>query len=280
MKFKPFSKKYNFKSEVLIKKFPRYLYNPIGNWLWKVLNSANVAATNDSAFQHSHRRYLKTEFVNRLQIFFREEFPLYWNESLTFILESPDRTSNFLALCLQNFADSKDANELEYILSQGGSGFEVVKTDKSASDYQRGMYDLMERVNPLIKKQAQTIIDSDKLIYEAWNYCYSRNPDYEKVVSRCSDFLENFIGKIYFPKDPKPQLKKFVYAFETKPTILNYKGSSIVSPKNTLTNLLKNASDIRGQHTKGKGRKPTKEEAEFVLHTTIYIWNLHQTKIL
>ena len=28
----------------------------------------------------------------------------------------------------------------------------------------------------------------------------------------------------------------------------------------------------------GKGKKPTKEEAEFVLHTVIYIWNLHQSK--
>jgi len=43
-----------------------------------------------------------------------------------------------------------------------------------------------------------------------------------------------------------------------------------------LTSLLKEASNNRGQHTKGKGRIPTKNEAEFVLNTTILVWNLHQ----
>jgi hypothetical protein len=99
---------------------------------------------------------------------------------------------------------------------------------------------------------------------------------YEKVVSRSCDFLEKFLGTKYFPQDPKPQLKKFVHAFEADPSKLSYKGDSLVKPKSGITSLLREASDIRGQHTQGKGRKPTRQEAEFVLHTTIYVWNLHQ----
>lgn len=277
MKFKPFGAKYSFDSDALIRNFPGYFYGPIGDWLWKVLNSANVVDVNSLAYAPSHRRYIKSQFLNELQVNFREKFPHYWSEALPYIFENPGRTANILALCLQNFADQDDADELEQILSKGGSAYEVMKTDKDASEYDRGPYDLMERVSPTVKKQAEVILNEDELMREAWNYCYSRNPDYEKVVSRSCDFLENFLGEIYFPKDKKPQLKKFVHTFEKRPSMLNYKGSSIVDPKNNLTDLLRNASDIRGQHTRGKGRKPTKEEAEFVLHTTIYIWNLHQS---
>lgn len=278
MKFKPFGEKYSFSSDTLIKNFPRYFYDPIDNWLWRVLGSANVVDVSYDDYVTGHKKYIKPSFLNQLQIHLREEVPQYWSEALPYIFENPDRTANLIALCLQNFADADDANELEYILSTGGSGYEVMKTDKDASEYDKGVYDLIERVNPIVKKQAQTILEQDELIKDAWNFCYSRNPDYEKVVSRSCDFLENFLGGIYFPKDPKPQLKKFVFALENDPSKLSYKGVSIVDPKSSLTSLLKNASDIRGQHTKGKGRKPTKEEAEFVLHTTIYIWNLHQSK--
>lgn len=278
MKFKPFGEKYSFDSDSLIEDFPRYFHDPIGDWLWKVLNSANVVDVDYQAFASRHKKYIKSSFLNKLQIYFREEFPHYWSEALPYIFENPNRTANLLALCLQNFADQDDADELEHILSKGGSAYEVMKTNKDASEYDKGAYDLMKRVSPAVKKQAELVLEEDELMREAWNYCYSRNPDYEKVVSRSCDFLENFLGQVYFPRDKKPQLKKFVYAFEKDASNLSYKGSSIVRPKNNLTDLLKNASDIRGQHTRGKGRKPTKEEAEFVLHTTIYIWNLHQSK--
>jgi len=278
MKFKPFSQKYSFSSDVLTKEFPGYFEDPIDGWMWKILNSANVVDFNYDAYQISHRKYIKSAFLNRLQIYFREELPQYWGEASRFIFENPERTANFLSLCLQNFADQDDADELEYILSTGGSAYEVVRTDKEASEYDKGVYELVERVSQVVKKQAEIILAEDELMQEAWNYCYSRSPDYEKVVSRSCDFLENFLGKVYVPNDKKPQLKKFVHEFEEKPSKLKYKGASIVDPKSNLTDLLKNASDIRGQHTKGKGRKPTKEEAEFVLHTTIFIWNMHQTK--
>lgn len=275
MIFKPLGNRYNYSPDVLVKSFPDYFYSPIDDWLWKVLNSAGAVDVSDS-YIDSSKRYIKTVFLNRLQIYFREVFPQYWKEAFPFIFQDPDRLSNFLAFCLQNFADGDDATELEYILSQGGSGFGVIKTQKDASEYTKGVYDLVERVGTTVKEQSAKALDDNEILMAAWIYCYSRNPDYEKVVSRSCDFLESFLGKKYFPTDPKPQLKKFIHSFEEHPALLDYKGNSIVKPKSNLTSLLKEASDIRGQHTAGKGRKPTKQEAEFVLHATIFIWNLHQ----
>lgn len=276
MKFNPFGKKYDFSQETLMKSFPEYFVDPIDTWLWNVLHSANIAEISNGYYSTGDRRYLTTDFINRTQIFLREVIPQHWNDFIKYIFNDADRTANILALCLQNFADADDAVRLEVILSQGGSGYEVTKTNKEASEYAKGVYDLIDRVSPVVRNQASKALNDNEILRDAWVYCYSRNPDYEKVVSRSCDFLESYLGKIYFPKDGKPQLKKFVHAFEQTPGILNYKGDTVVDPKSTVTSLLKEASNIRGQHTNGKGRVPTKQEAEFVLHTTIYIWNLHQ----
>lgn len=274
MRFKPFGSKYSFAKDVLVRDFSGFMHQPIANWLWKVLETSDIAK---SGIGYGGRGpYIESGFHNQLQIEFREVFPDSWKELLIFILSDTNRTANFLALCLQNFAYGENAVELEYILSQGGSAYEVIRTDKNTSEYVRGGYDLAERVSSVVKSQSEIALNNNELLSEAWNFCYSRNPDYEKVVSRCCDFLEKYLRDIYFPNDPKPQLKKFVHAFEEKPDVLSYKGDDIVEPKSILTSLLKKASDIRGQHTGGQGLKPEKQEAEFVLHTTIYIWNLHQ----
>jgi len=275
MKFQPFGSRYDFSKGVLIKNFPDYMRTTIENWLWKLLKGVYVAKMSEHYLTRG-RRYLESSFLNDMQIQFREVFPQLWNEAIRFIFLDQDRTANFLALCLQNYAKAEHASELERILSQSGSGYEVTKTVKGASEYSRGVYDLVERVSPVVKEQSEKALSDNAILEEAWKYCYSRNPDYDKVVSKSCDFLEGFLGKRYFPKDPKPQLKKFVHAFEQTPELLSYNGDSIVNPKSNLTSLLKEASNIRGQHTAGKGRQPTKEEAEFVLHTTILIWNMHQ----
>lgn len=272
MQFKPFGKRYSFSKEVLIRDFPGYMQEPIRNWFFSTLEYTDVLELE----YNGHSYYLKDYFKDNLQLHFREEFPKKWNSFVDFVLFDSDRTANFIALCLQNYAMASDALSLELVLLQGGSAFGVKKINPSADEYKRGVYDLIERVSPIVREQSESAIESNQLLNDAWIYCYSRNPDYEKVVTKACDFLESFLGKKYFPKDTKPQLKKFVHAFELTPGILDYKGNSIVNPKNRLTDLLEEASNIRGQHTGGQGRVPTKEEAEFVLHTTILIWNLHQ----
>lgn len=271
MKFKPFGSKYVYDKAVLVRNFPDYMRPTIANWLYDVLRYSVIDENRYSSY-----RAINQSFQHSLHIEFRETFPNDWGDFIKFVFADDERLCNVLALCLQNYANKMQADYLEYVLSQGGSAYEVACTDEKATEYAKGVYDLSERVPTTIKTQSEAALTDNDLLLEAWNSCYSHNPDYEKVVSRACDFLEDFLGKIYFPKDPKPQLKKFIHAFEDDPSKLTYKGDALVEPKSTLTSLLREATNIRGQHTKGKGRKPTKQEAEFVLHTTIYIWNLHQ----
>ena len=275
MKFKPFTKTFDFTGDPLNENYPEYLHEPIAQWIYRLLKD-NDLGYNEYTTLNSSITQVDRAFVDRLQTLFRMRLPGKISGFTGVILSSTDLTSNFLALMLQNYAKGADAARLETILADGGLAFAVEKTNKNASEYDTSVYDLVMRVPEVVKIQSSKALNNNELLQESWSYCYARNPDYEKVVSKCCDFLEGYLGRKYFPSDPKPQLKKFIHSFQEKPSTLNYKGSSIVRPKDSITNLLELATNIRGQHTQGKGRKPTKDEAEFVLHTTIYIWNLHE----
>ncbi len=273
MKFKPFGKKYDFDNSVLVRDFPVFMHNPLSDWIADVLNTTNGVVEIDSYYNY---RYIVSSVHNNFQLILREKVPNKLHDFISFALEDSDRTANVLTLLLQNFADERDAQNLSKILEVSGSAYDVFKSEKDASEYDKGAYILIERVDKIVNEVSKTALESSSLLSDAWKYCYSRSPDYEKTVTRVCDFLESFLGKIYFPNDPKPQLKKFIHSFEENPVVLAYKGDTIVTPKNLLTNLLKEVSNIRGQHTEGKGRQPTKDEAIFVLHTSILIWNLHK----
>ncbi len=148
-----------------------------------------------------------------------------------------------------------------------------VVVSKIREFFDKGNADLVERVPTIIREASESAINGEVQLREAWASCYSVNPDYEKTVSKCCDVLEKIWRDKYFPKDPTPNIAKFVASFKTDASKLSYKGSSIADPKNLLTNLAEKFSSIRGQHTAGTGRAPTKEEAEFVLHYSIFVWN-------
>ena len=275
MTFKPFSKKYDFVKVTLIKDFPSYLHDPIGDWLWKLLCSVDVVNIDDS-YMTSGKRYVKSSFINNLQIDFREEFPRHWNQFVPFLFSDSDRICNFLAYCLQHFTDQDYANRLEYILSQGGSGYGVIKTDNKASEYDKGVYSLVDRVADSVVNQSKKALSDNELLMEAWVSCYARNHDYEKVVIKCQNFLEDFLRDTYEPSNTKPQLGKLVGNLKNSVIKLDFKGDSIISDKKDILSLIDNIPQFRGMHTAGTGKTPTREEAEYVLHTTIYVWNLHQ----
>jgi hypothetical protein len=222
------------------------------------------------------KKYVKQNFINNLQIIFREEFPQYWGEFYGFIYSDVDRLCNFLAYCLQNFADADDAIRLEYILSQGGSGYAVLKVDQDASEYQKGVYDLVDRVSEVVQSESQNAISSNDQLMKAWLHCYSRTPDYEKVVIESQNFLEHFIRDTYEPGNTKPQLGKLVGNLKTSTNKLKFKGDTVINDKKSLLDLISNIANYRGMHTAGTGKKPSRQEAEYILHTTIYFWNLHQ----
>lgn len=218
---------------------------------------------------------ISADFANRLNILFREQFPTKWSELLIFLFCDKDRIINFIAFCLQNIATTQDANELEMILADGGSAWTVTNTFPEPHEYQYGDFDLTSRVPSVVESASQSALDENGLLKEAWVACYSKNPDYEKAVSKCVDFLEGMFKKHYFPKIVKPNLTLFVNDFEQNPSVLNFKGSSLLNPTSAMTILAKTFVSVRGQHTSGQGRIPTKEEAEFVLHYTIFCWNMH-----
>lgn len=270
MIFKPVTETYKFNDDELISIYPEYIRRPLATWIKFLLWRLNFVSNGS----HHHGGNIDIDFINKLNLHLRAVFPLTFNNFLEFIFEDNDRTTNFLGICLQNYATKKSADSLEDILSTSGSAYSVMITKEAPSASDIGVADLTNRVSSLVVQSSEEALSDETLIRAAWHACYSRNPDYEKTVSKCCDVIEKNWGKKYFSNDPKPQIKKFVHGFVADPSKLIYKGSSIVDPKNLITSIAEKFSDIRGQHTAGKGRVPSKEEAEMVLHYTIFIWNI------
>lgn len=268
--FKPFGKKYDFKDSVLIRDYPEYMLSSLNNWIIEIFDRVNVIATSNNYLTNG-TAYVKTGFLDTLRISFREIFPQNWNDFIKFTFADVDRTSNILAFCLQNFAYKSDVESLENILSKGGSAYEAALIDED-----KDIYDLIERVPIVIKEQSEKALNENEMLRESWKFCYSRNPDYEKTVINCQNFLEEFLRNKYEPSNLKPQLGKLIGNLKSANKKLKFKGETVLNNKQDILLLLDNIPQFRGIHTAGTGKIPNKEEAEFVLHTTIYIWNLHQ----
>lgn len=270
MKFKPITDSYQFDRNDLTDSYPDYLKIPIAHWIKDLLINHRLIDSGGYGYPVSY------SFINELSLHLRFVASQRLEDFIESIFLFDDRVTNFLGFCLQNLAYEIEAVSLEEILSVGGSAYSVFFTINSSRENKRGISTLVKRMPNLVIESAVEILNSEELIKEAWIACYSRNPDYEKTVSKCCDALEKNWGKKYFISDPKPQVKKFVHAFKSKPLQLLYKGSGIVDPRNLLTDLAEKFSDIRGQHTAGKGRIPTKDEAEFVLHYSIFIFSIER----
>lgn len=241
---------------------------PVATWIREVLNKAQIWTNN--SYQP-----ISQDFINSLDLLFREPFPRDSNKFLGFILADTDRTINFIALCLQNYAYLPEAYEMENILATGGSAYAVMITSKDPQIYHKGIADVVERVPDVVKAASEKVLNENELVKEAWHSCYSRNPDYAKTVSKCVDALEGLYKTKYFPAEQRPSFGKFVRDLETDPTPLNFQGDTLIDPKSNLTKLGEKFIPIRGHHTSGTGRAPTKEEAVFVLHYTIFVFQVH-----
>lgn len=272
MKFKPLSKKYQF-DETLVMNFPGYLHQPIANWLYDILLSNKKIVKSDGLYVYDP--YLTEAFREVLHVNFREVFPQDWSKALNFIISDTDRITMILQWCLNYYANERSAHNLEWTLSNGGSGYAVFKTDVTASEYENGVYDLVERVPSAAKKFAEQALSSNDELLKAWLACYGRKPNYNETVQACQNVLEQFIRDTYLPKDTKAQLGKLITDMRAG-KILSFKGSSVVSQPNILLDLIDNVPMYRGIHKAGTGRDAQKAEAEYILLSTIYIWSLHQ----
>lgn len=269
MKFKPVTDNYVFDTNELTKDFPQYLKIPVGTWIKEVLKSSGI-------WSQSPWQAINLEFLNNLDLFFREstEFPRDHNKFLDFVLKNSNRTINVIAICLQNYASPSQSNKMENILSTGGSAYAVMSTCSNPKEYQKGVSDIVERVPKVVMESSKEVLEKNTLLEEAWLSCYSRNPNYERTVSRCVDALEGLFKEKYFPQDLKPVLSKFINDFHSNPEKLSFYGDTLTNPKSILIDLAKEFIPIRGHHTSGTGRAPTKEEAVFVLHYTIFVFQL------
>jgi len=275
MKFKPLSKKYQF-DDTLRMDIPDYLHQPIANWLYSVLERKDAVVRSDGIYRKG--AYLSKTFHEILNVNMREAYPQDWNQTINFILSDDDRTLTMLQWCLNYYARRNEAWDLEYSLSNGGVGYAVQATKTNASEYDDGVYDLIERVPEVVRNAAEDSLNSNDELLKAWRSCYGRSPNYNEVVQVCQNVLEGLLRDAYLPKDTKAQLGKLIADIRSGKTLL-YKGSNVPSSPNDLLNIIQNVPQYRGMHKAGTGKDASKEEAEFVLHATIFIWNMHQQKV-
>lgn len=270
MHFKPVTPKYIFNGSDLTREFPPHMQIPIATWIKSVLKNASI-------WSGASYRAIDEDFLNNLDLLLREPvpFPRDHGDFLSFVMANSERIINVVALCLQNYANPFEANAMEHILSVGGSAYAVMMNSADLHTYDTGVANIVERVPEMVRNGSQEVLDANVLIKDAWHSCYSRNPDYAKTVSKCADALEGLFKKNYFPNDQIPSLGKFLKDFTSNPAKLSFQGDTLVNPKNTLTELAQQFIPIRGHHTSGTGRVPTKEEAVFVLHYSIFILQIH-----
>lgn len=267
MKFKPFTKSFDFHESSLLDDFPEYLMVPVAHWIEKYLDERGWL----------YRGSIDSDFADNLRVHLRRNFPEGWREFIMEVLEDSETTTNLLALLIQNCNALDMAQELENILKIGGSAYKVEITVTKVNEHTRSYdYEFVHRVHQIVQDTAVKALSSNKMLRKAWNSCYRHNPDYPDTVRQCCDLLEHLLRDTYEPKNRTPQLGMLLKNLQAKPSKLSFKGDDLLANKETLINLVEKATTIRGGHTAGTGRSPTADEAEFILHATILIWNMHQ----
>lgn len=273
MTFKPLSKRYLF-DDTLSMNIDDHIKEPIANWIRSVLNDMQIYV-DASGWGPSHTAaHIKTSFKEALQVHLREVYPQMWGSFINFVMSDKDRTLTILQWCLAHYARQSDANRLEWILSNAGSGYAVKKTQPNASEYDRGPYDLVERVPEVVKKSSEQALNANGELMKAWVACYGVKPNYNEVVGASQNVLEAMLRDKYLPKDAKAQLGKLIVDIKSGKK-LTFVGSEILDDSNVMLNLIDKVPGYRGLHKAGTGQDASKPIAEYVLHTTIYLWNLH-----
>lgn len=276
-KFKPFSETYLFDDATLTEEFPPYLSEPVGNWMKGCMNYHSLIEDRpDEIF--SSASHLTLGFRQSLQLDLRRTFPQKTNEFIYEVTGNMDLCRNVLAYILQKYCYDQQGSILETILRRGSSAYTVIRLKEEIGEYEKGFLDLGWYVPEIVKEEARELISSEKLLRNAWHDCYKLNPEPSACVSKCIDFLEGFLRDKYWPNEKRtPSIWEIIKRFNKDPDLLKllqFKGDSFLEDKTKILSLLVGTSKIRSEHTTGEGRDATPEEAIFVLHTTIYIWNL------
>lgn len=276
--YTPLGDKYKESSD-LTRGFPPYLQDDVKVWAREVMEKNQLTVDRSRYLTGPPSTYLGSEFHRLVQREFRREFSSPWLDFMEEIVSDVELTAAFLSLLLRNYAEGLQAEKLQTTLDHVNSEF-AVKRIHEGEWYDVGCFDLEYRV-----KEAVAIASSEalgqKLLLDAWHKCYraSPAPDYERTVSLCADFLEGYLRDKYYPGLKRTAtVPQFIKDLNKKGSVIEFAGDTFIKNRNSLVELLDGLSNIRGQHTTGKGSKPKAEEAKFVLHTTIYIWILMEEK--
>lgn len=218
MEFTPKTKKYAFDKNVLHKDYLDFLVQPIGNWIIGTLISTEklIPKLGGRGGFYTHKKNhisgykFSSGFINELSLKLQELFPSDPDTFMNFVTSEVERTTEIINLCLQNYATKSQANTLEYLLSQGGSGYAVSFKHDNPHYKDKGVAQLVDRVPEVVSKQAREVLLGNDILNEAWEYCYSKNPNYEMVVSRTTDALAGLYRDTYFPTEEKTNLNDFI----------------------------------------------------------------------
>lgn len=269
MSFRPFSETYKFDKSVLTKEFPDYLFEPVVTWLVLYLKKYELLSS----------RYRDAEidvaFRQKLQLEFQRTFPASPRIFINNLKNDPDLLCNILSYFLQTYCQQDMAARLKGILRNGSSAYTVLETANNIRSYDSGVFELGWQVPQIVNEQSKDALEANDLLMDAWNECYKHNPNPSAAVSKSIDFLEGFLRDKFHPEmDRTPPIHQYVKEFTKDSSQLTFRGSTFLDDKTKLIAILDGTSKIRAEHTTGQGREATLEEAEFVLHTTIYLWNL------
>ena len=266
--FEPFDDTFRFDKTILNDAFPDYILTSIYDWLHETLSVRGllyVSTLNDSLFILPLNRAMRR--------IFNSSWSSFWEE----ITASPELFRNILSYVLQTVAHKPQGEALEKILSQTSSAYAVeISSTKSSQNgliTQEIKMKLVHRVAPIVKKQATEIISTSNLLGEAWESHYGIKPDDEKTVTRATDALAGLLRDRYFPDESRPQLGKLIAKIRQNPEEYALPAKSLYNADAFLS-LTKEFSKIRGNHKTGTGRAPSHEEAAFVLHFTIMLFQL------
>ncbi len=271
--FEPFDKEYEFDKSVLTEDFTNYLLPSVKNWIFNVLKK------HDMAQGVIGRGYFFDTFLLPLSRQLRSSLPPNETDFFDTIFSSNKVSRNVLSYILQKIADEEEGKRLEQILSEASSAYKVeikkvnVVTEDRAVKWKQTKMKLIYRVVPIVKKQVEEIMNANDLVAEAWESHYGMEPDDEKTVTRCTDALAGLLRDKYFPNETRTQLGTLLQKMRTNPEDYPLPADTLYDNDKFLE-IMKDFSKIRGNHQTGTGRAPTHEEAGFVLHYTIMLFQL------
>jgi hypothetical protein len=266
MEFTPFSQGYNYDPNVLIEDFPDYLLPHVKDWIIAVMSTAGIQAGN----------HLDHEFKKELEFLIRQVLPTQTVSFIAWWESQPQGICNLLTLMLQNYANQQQVVTLVELLRKNSSAY-TAEPIAQKDEKELGGYILVKRVPDTVRQQVEVAARSDDLIRKAWIECYKMHPNYTEAVRLANDFIEGILRDKFWSERKIPYtVGQAINKIQANDSNFHFKGEKFVADKSKVISLLQGIANIRGIHTKGQGREPTADEAEFIVQTCIYLSTLFE----